>query len=122
LLNVLAVLVIFLLGVFNLSESLKVIANEKIKRILGKSSNNIFIGILTGIIATAVLDSSSVAIIMIITMVNSELMSSKQSYGIILGSNIGTAVGSQINENHSGEKEINKKPLSIQKRKRFSQS
>lgn len=115
-------LVIFLLGVFNLSESLKVIANEKIKRILGKSSNNIFIGILTGIIATAVLDSSSVAIIMIITMVNSELMSSKQSYGIILGSNIGTAVGSQINENHSGEKEINKKPLSIQKRKRFSQS
>ncbi|MES2590033.1 MAG: Na/Pi symporter [Bacteroidota bacterium] len=103
LLNVLGGLVIFLLGVSNMSESLKVIASDKMKRILGKSSDNIFLGILTGIVATTVLDSSSVVIIMIITMVNSELLTSKQSFGIILGSNIGTAVGSQIIAFNIGE-------------------
>lgn len=96
LLNALAGLVLFLFGVSNMSESMKVIANDKMKRILAKSSNNIFVGILTGAVATTVLDSSSVVIIMIIMMVNSELLTSKQAFGIILGSNIGTSVGSQI--------------------------
>ena len=95
-LNILAGLVLFLFGVSNMSENMKSMASDKLKRILGKSSNNIFIGILTGAIATTVLDSSSVVIIMIITMVNSELLSSRQAFGIILGSNIGTTVGSQI--------------------------
>lgn len=96
LLNALGGLAIFLLGVSNMSESMKVIANDKMKHILGKTSNNIFLGILTGTIATTILDSSSLVIIMLITMVNSELLTSRQSFGIILGSNIGTAVGSQI--------------------------
>lgn len=66
------------------------------KLLLGKFTSNVFGGILTGALATTILDSSSVVIIMVIAMVNAQLLTSGQSLGIILGSNIGTAVGSQI--------------------------
>ena len=96
LLNSLAGLVLFLYGVSIMSDGMKSIASDKMKRILGKSTNNIFAGILTGAIATTVLDSSSVVIIMVIALVNAQVLSSKQSFGIILGSNIGTTIGCQI--------------------------
>ncbi|MBL7913152.1 MAG: Na/Pi cotransporter family protein [Bacteroidia bacterium] len=79
-----------------MSDGLKAMASDKVKQILGKSSDNIFIGVLTGTIVTAVLDSSSAVIIMIIAMVNAGIMTSKQSYGIIVGSNIGTTLSSQL--------------------------
>lgn len=96
LLNVLAGLVIFLFGISNVSEGLKNIASDRIKDLIGKSTKNIFIAILTGIFATTILNSSSVVIIILIVMVNTELLSSRQSYGIVLGSNIGTTIGSQL--------------------------
>lgn len=95
-LNCIVGLVLFLYGVSNMSDGLKAMASDKMKQILGKSSDNIFMGVLTGTIATAVLDSSSAVIIMIIAMVNAGVMTSKQSYGIIIGSNIGTTISSQL--------------------------
>jgi phosphate:Na+ symporter len=96
LLNCLAGLTLFLYGVTNLSNSLKAIASVKMKRVLEKSTNNIFAGILTGIIVTTILDSSSAVIIMVIAMVNAQLLTSRQAFGLILGSNIGTTVSSQL--------------------------
>lgn len=96
LLNFLAGLTLFLLGVSNMSKGMKALASDKMKQILEKFTSNVFTGILTGAIATTILDSSSVVIIMVIALVNAQLLTSKQSLGIILGSNIGTAVGSQI--------------------------
>lgn len=95
-LNFLAGLTLFLLGVSNMSKGMKALASDKMKQILEKFTSNVFTGILTGAIATTILDSSSVVIIMVIALVNAQLLTSKQSLGIILGSNIGTAVGSQI--------------------------
>lgn len=103
LLNCLAGLVLFLYGVTNMSDGLKSIASEKMKSLLSKSTSTIFAGIVTGTIATTLLDSSSVVIIMVISMVNAEILTSRQSFGIILGSNIGTTIGSQIIAFNIGE-------------------
>lgn len=95
-LNSVGGLVIFLFGVSNMSDGLKEIGSDRMKRLLEKTTNNVFAGILIGTIVTTFLDSSSATIIMIIAMVNAQLLTSRQAFGIILGSNIGTTIGSQI--------------------------
>lgn len=102
-LNFIAGISLFLLGVSKMSEGMKAIASDKMKELLSKFTTNVFAGIATGAIATTVLDSSSIVIIMVIALVNAQLLTLKQSLGIILGSNIGTAVGSQIIAFNIGE-------------------
>jgi phosphate:Na+ symporter len=102
-LNFIAGISLFLLGVSKMSEGMKAIASDKMKQLLSKFTTNIFAAIATGAIATTILDSSSVVIIMVIALVNAKLLTLKQSLEIILGSNIGTAVGSQIIAFNVGE-------------------
>jgi len=102
-LNIVAGLVIFVFGVSNMSGGLEEIGSERMKQILAKTTNNIFAAILVGIIITALLQSSSATIIMLIAMVNARLLTSRQSLGIILGSNVGTTIGSQIIAFNVGE-------------------
>lgn len=94
--GLLAGLVLFLHGVSLLSESLKKMAGERMKKILARFTTNRFAGVLTGTVATTLLDSSSVTIIMVIALVNAGLLSFAQSLGVIMGSNIGTTISSQI--------------------------
>lgn len=102
-LNALAGLILFLFGISSMSSGLKSMNSDRMKKILSKSATNIFSGILTGLVATAIIDSSSAIIIIVIAMVNAELLTARQSYGIILGSYIGTALGSQIIALNIGE-------------------
>lgn len=95
-LNAVCGIVIFLFGVSNMSDGLKEIGSDKMKRLLEKTTNNVFAGILIGTVVTTILDASSATIMMVIAMVNAKLLTSRQSYGIILGSNIGTTIGCQI--------------------------
>ncbi len=95
-LNAVSGIVIFLFGVSNMSDGLKEIGSDKMKRLLEKTTSNIFAGIFVGTLVTTVLDASSATIMMVIAMVNANLLTSRQSYGIILGSNIGTTIGCQI--------------------------
>ncbi len=94
--GLLAGLVLFLHGVTILSESLKKVAGERMKNVLARFTTNRFAGVLTGTVATTLLDSSSVTIIMVIALVNAGLLSFTQSLGVIMGSNIGTTISSQI--------------------------
>ncbi len=94
--SVLAGLVLFLYGIFNLSDQLKILLGEKAKSVLENYTKNRLTGILLGIITTALLDSSSAVIIIAIVMVNSGMLTFRQTMGIVLGANIGTTVGSQI--------------------------
>jgi phosphate:Na+ symporter len=66
------------------------------KKILARFTTNRFAGVLTGTVATTLLDSSSVTIIMVIALVNAGLLSFTRSLGVIMGSNIGTTISSQI--------------------------
>lgn len=92
----LAGLVLFIYGVTRLSEGLEEMGTERMKTFLSKCTTNRFAGVLTGIVATTLLESSSVTIIMVIAMVSAGVLTFVQSLGVVLGSNIGTAVGAQI--------------------------
>ncbi len=92
----LAGLVLFIYGVTRLSEGLEDLGTERMKNFLSKCTTNRFAGVLTGTVATTLLESSSVTIIMVIAMVSAGVLNFVQSLGVVLGSNIGTAVGAQI--------------------------
>jgi phosphate:Na+ symporter len=89
-------LVLFLYGVTRLAEGLEDVSEERTKNLLSKFTTNRFAGVATGIVATTLLESSSVTIILVIAMVSAGLLTFVQSLGVALGSNIGTAVGAQI--------------------------
>ena len=92
----LAGLVLFIYGVTRLSEGLEEISTDRMKSLLSKFTTNRFAGVLTGAVATTLLESSSVTIIMVNAMVSAGVLTFVQSLGVVLGSNIGTAVGAQI--------------------------
>lgn len=92
----LAGLVLFIYGVTRLSEGLEEIGTERMKGFLSKCTTNRFAGVLTGAVATTLLESSSVTIIMVIAMVSAGVLTFVQSLGVVLGSNIGTTIGAQI--------------------------
>ncbi len=89
-------LAIFLFGVEQLARALKSVSGDKMKRLLARFTTNPFAGLVSGTIATTVLDSSSVVIIMTIAMVHAGVLTFSQALGIVLGANIGTTIGGQI--------------------------
>ena len=89
-------LILFLYALNTLSQSLKDLAGEKLSLFLDRFTNNVFKGLLSGIVVTVLLDSSSIVIIMTIALVNSGAMTFRQAMGVVLGANIGTTMSSQI--------------------------
>ena len=87
---------LFLYGMERMSDALKEVAGEKMKDILGMLSNNRIMGMITGAIVTAVIQSSSVTTVMLVGFVTANLMSLSQTIGVIMGSNIGTTITAQI--------------------------
>ena len=87
---------LFLYGMERMSDALKNVAGEKMKDVLGMLSNNRFMGMITGAIVTAVIQSSSVTTVMLVGFVTAGLMSLSQTIGVIMGSNIGTTITAQI--------------------------
>jgi len=92
----LAGLVLFIYGVTRLSEGLEDMGTERMRGFLSQCTTNRFAGVVTGAVATTLLESSSVTIIMTIAMVSAGVLTFVQSLGVVLGANIGTAVGAQI--------------------------
>lgn len=92
----LAGLVLFIYGVTRLAEGLEHLAGERMKNLVSKFTTNRFAGVATGTVATTLLESSSVTIIMTIAMVSAGLLTFAQSLGVVLGSNIGTTIGAQL--------------------------
>jgi len=89
-------LAIFLLGMDRMTESLRVVAGDRLRGALLRLTANRFVGMLTGAGITAVIQSSSVTTVLVVGFISSGLMTFQQSLGIILGANIGTTVTAQI--------------------------
>ena len=87
---------LFLYGMEKMSDALKNVAGEKMKDILAVLSNNRVMGLITGAIVTAVIQSSSVTTVMLVGFVSANLMSLSQTVGVILGADIGTTITAQI--------------------------
>lgn len=92
LLRLIGSLAFFLFGMKLMSESLQKVAGDKMRSILGAMTSNRFKGIVTGILITAIIQSSSATTVMVVSFVNAGLLSLVQSIGVIMGANIGTTV------------------------------
>lgn len=89
-------LCLFLFGMSVMGDSLERRAGDKLNAIIGRLTGNKFVGFLTGLGVTAIIQSSSATTVMVVGFVNSGLMTLKQSISVIMGSNIGTTITSWI--------------------------
>ena len=89
-------LAIFLYGMNLMSDSLQKVAGERMRTILGMLTKNPVLGVLSGALVTAVLQSSSATTVMAIGFVSAGLMSLPQAISIIFGANIGTTMTAQL--------------------------
>ena len=87
---------LFLFGMKLMSEGLEKAAGAKMRRILEFFTKNRFVAMLVGMAFTAIVQSSSATTVMVVSFVNSGLMTLLQSTGVILGANIGTTVTGQL--------------------------
>ena len=87
---------LFIYGMHVMSDSLKVIAGNRMKNLLEVLTNNRFKAILVGAIVTVLVQSSSTTTVMVVGFVNASLMTLTQAAGIILGAHIGTTVMAQL--------------------------
>ena len=86
----------FIFGMNMMSNSLQMIAGNRLKTIISTLTRNPVTAMLTGLAVTAVIQSSSATTVMIVGFVNAGLMNLTQAIGVILGANIGTTVTAQL--------------------------
>ena len=85
-------LCLFLFGINIMGLALERRAGSRLRTTLGKMTGKTMTGFLTGLVVTAVIQSSSATTVMVVGFVNSGLMTLKQAIGVIMGANIGTTV------------------------------
>lgn len=83
---------LFLYGMSIMSDSIEKVAGARLRGILERLTTNRFTAMLVGVIFTAVIQSSSACTVMVVSFVNSGLMTLTQAAGVIFGANIGTTV------------------------------
>lgn len=81
---------LFLYGMKVMSEGLQKAAGDRLRNILSAMTRNRFTGLLTGILITALIQSSSASTVMVVSFVNAGLMTLAQSMAVIFGANVGT--------------------------------
>ncbi|MDE5608188.1 MAG: Na/Pi cotransporter family protein [Muribaculaceae bacterium] len=81
---------LFLYGMKVMSEGLQKAAGDRLRNILGAMTRNRFTGTLTGFGITALIQSSSASIVMVVSFVNAGLVTLAQSMAVIFGANVGT--------------------------------
>lgn len=89
-------LALFLFGMKTMSEGLEKFAGDRLRGILASMTKNRFMGVMTGVLITALIQSSSATTVMVVSFVNAGLMTLGQSIGVIMGANIGTTVTAWI--------------------------
>lgn len=95
-LELLGGLAMFLYGMNIMGNALEKSAGNRLKNILATLTKNTFSGFILGLAVTVVIQSSSATTVMVVGFVNSGLMTLKQSIGVIMGANVGTAVTAWI--------------------------
>ncbi len=86
----------FLYGMKVMSEGLQKIAGDKLRSVLSVMTTNRFTGVLTGLLITALIQSSSATTVMVVSFVNAGLLTLTQSISVIMGANVGTTVTAWI--------------------------
>ena len=89
-------LAMFLYGIELMGDGLKNSSGAALKRILEKVTGNVWMGVLTGTLVTAVIQSSTATIVLTVALIGAGVLNLKQAVSIVMGANIGTTVTAQI--------------------------
>ena len=89
-------LAMFLYGIEVMGDGLKNSSGAALKRVLEKVTGNVLIGVLTGTLVTAVIQSSTATIVLTVALIGAGVLNLKQAVSIVMGANIGTTITAQI--------------------------
>ena len=81
---------LFLLGIHHLTEGLKGLAGDSLRRGLQRLASGRFSAVLSGAVFTAIIQSSTAAILTVIGFVSAGLVTFSQAIGVIMGATLGT--------------------------------
>ncbi len=87
---------LFFLGMKYMGEGLELAAGSKLRHMLEKITSNKYLGMLVGLVVTAIIQSSSATAAMVVGFTNAGLMELGQTVGILFGSKIGTCMTSVL--------------------------
>lgn len=87
---------IFLFSIKLISDSLQVVAGDRLRYLISSMTKTPLLGVLAGTLTTVLIQSSSATTVMTVSFVDAGLMSLRQAIGVIMGANIGTTVTGQI--------------------------
>ena len=94
--SLLGAVCLFLYGMKVMSEGLQKVAGDRLRNILGIMTRNRVTGVITGLLITALNQSSSASTVMVVSFVNAGLMSMGQAMAVIFGANVGTTITTWI--------------------------
>lgn len=89
-------LAMFLYGMELMGDGLKNSSGDALKRVLEKVTSNVVLGVLTGALVTAVIQSSTATIVLSVALIGAGVLNLKQAVSIVMGANIGTTVTAQL--------------------------
>ncbi len=89
-------LALFLLGIEEVTGSLRAVAGRRLKGLLQKATKNRFYALMTGAVVTAAVQSSSLTTVLLVGFGSVGLLSLTHSAGVILGANLGSTAMAQI--------------------------
>ncbi len=89
-------LAMFLYGIEVMGDGLKNSSGAALKRVLEKLTGNVLIGVLTGALVTAVIQSSTATIVLAVALIGAGVLTLKQAVSIVMGANIGTTMTAWI--------------------------
>ena len=89
-------LAMFLYGMEVMGDGLKNASGSALKKVLGKATQNIVLGVITGMLVTAVIQSSTATIVLTVGLISAGILNLKQAVSIVMGANKGTTVTAQI--------------------------
>ena len=92
----LAGLGIFLFGMFMMEESIKLLAGRSFKVLIRRYTGTRIKGLLTGIVSTAILQSSSAVSLMVLAFVGAGLVTLVNAIAVIMGAKVGTTLTAWI--------------------------
>ncbi|MBO5520662.1 MAG: Na/Pi cotransporter family protein, partial [Eubacterium sp.] len=87
---------LFLYGMRIMGDGLKSGSGGAMRVALEKVTGNPFIGFLFGLLVTCMIQSSTATIVLTVGLVGAGYLTFRQSVGIVLGANVGTAITAQI--------------------------
>ena len=89
-------LAMFLYGIELMGDGLKNSSGATLKRVLEKVTGNVLMGVLTGTLVTAVIQSSTATIVLTVALIGAGVLNLRQAVSIVMGANIGTTVTAWI--------------------------